>query len=184
MPVQTTYNSAPDIGYEGQLIQAAMNGIHTFWSEDGVYPGRGCAQGTATSSTAGFYNDRNIPFGVKLPDDSGDVIIGIPILTANLPNDANGAPYYPDMASAGKGHLVPVLKEGSIWAIAGEAVAVRDPVYTVYTIGDSGLSLGSLCKDATPGTTGAALLIPNAYWATAGAAGAIAKVVMGSDPEI
>lgn len=175
MPVQTTYNSAPDIGYPGQIIRADV--VDTYWSEGGVYPGKGCIKGTDTVVTANQYNDRNIPFGVKLPASGSDILIGIPILTANLVNDTNGEPWYPDE------DLVAVLKKGEIYAIAGEAAASRDPVYTVYTVGDSGLAVGDLCIDATPGTTGAAVLIPNAYWKGVTAAGKVGIVVLGADPE-
>jgi hypothetical protein len=179
--VQTTYNQSPDIGYKGQVIRIDV--VESFWSEDGVYPGRAVIKGTDTVVTANQYNDRNIPFGAKLPASGSDVLLGIAILQANLPNDANGEPFYPDQASDNRGPLVSVLKKGEIYAVAGEVTASRDPVYAVYTIGDTGLEIGDLVKDATPGTTGAAVLIPNAYWKGVTAAGKIGIVVLGSDPE-
>lgn len=179
MSVQATYNTAPEQGYPGQVLHPFNEPpvVETFWSEGGVYPGRGCIKGTATTSTAGKYNDRQIPFGVKVPGSAGDVLIGLPVRKVNLPDDGSGLPYYADEA------LVGVLKRGSMYALAGEAVTARDPVYVVYDVGDSGLTVGDLIKDATAGTTGAAIQLPNAHWKTSAAAGGIGIVTITQDPE-
>lgn len=181
MAVQTVYNESPNIGLPGQLIRAET--ITSFWAEDDVYPGKGVAKGTDTVVTANQYNDRNIPFGAIMPVDGSSVMLGIPILQVNLPNDSSGNAHYPAQGTTNEGPLVSVLKKGEIYAIAGEAAASRGAVYSVYTVGDSGLAIGDLCVDATPGTTGAAVLIPNAYWKGVTAAGAVGIVVLGADPE-
>lgn len=181
MSIQSAFYESPDIGYKGQLLK--VDNISSFWAEVDVYPGRAVIKGTDTVVTANQYNDRNIPFGVKLPGSGSDVVVGIAALQANLPNDSSGDAHYPAQGTTNEGPLVSVLKKGEMYAIAGEATASRDPVYTVYTVGDSGLAIGDLCKDATPGTTGAAVLVPNAYWKGVTAAGKIGIVVMGADPE-
>lgn len=173
-PVQTSYYSSQEVGYEGQVIEAQEVG--SFWAESAIYPGRAVIQGTSTVATANTYIDKNIPFGVLHPSGSGNTVVGIPILTNNLRNDSNGEPYYYDE------DIVAVLKRGSMYVVAGEAVTPGLPVYTVYSVGDSGLALGDLTKDAVAGTTGAAILVPNAYWDSVAAAGAIAKIKIGSDP--
>lgn len=177
--VQTTYNTAPDIGYPGQLVDIFNEApvIETYWSEGGVYPGRGCIKGTATVITANKFNDRKIPYGVKTPASTGDTLVGIPVLVDKLSNDSNGLPWYADEM------LVSVLKRGSMYAIAGEAVAADDPVYVVVTVGDSGLALGDLTKDDTPGTTGEAIALSNARWAAAAAVGKVGIVKISQDPQ-
>jgi hypothetical protein len=179
MSVQDTYNTAPEMGYPGQLAEPFNEPpiVETFWSEGGVYPGRGCIKGTATTSTANKYNDRQIPFGVKVPGSAGDVLVGLPIRKVALPDDGSGLPYYADES------LVGVLKRGTMYALAGEAVTARDPVYVVHLVGDSGLAVGDLIKDAVAGTTGEAIVLPNAYWKTSAAAGGIGIVKITQDPE-
>lgn len=180
MTVQTSYNNAPEIGFPGQITHLANPiNVATFWPEGDIYVGRGCIKGTATTATANKYADRHIPFTVKPPATSGDTLVGIALRQVALPNDTNGLPYYEDDAN-----LVSVLQQGACYALAGEAVTALDPVYVVYDVGDSGLAVGDLIKDAVAGTTGAAIQLAGAYWHTAAAAGGIGIVVMTKNPLI
>lgn len=177
MTVQTTYNNAPLEGYPGQI--AHIGGpidIKTFWSEGTNHAGRGVIKGTVTTAVANDYQDRHIPFGVKVPGSSGDTLVGLAIRQVALPNDSNGLPYYADES------LVSVLMQGAMYANNKEAVAALDPVYVVYDVGDSGLAVGDLIKDAVAGTTGAAIQLAGAYWHTAAAANGISIVVMTKNP--
>jgi hypothetical protein len=181
MSIQTAIYESPDIGFKGQLVKDGD--IDSYWAEDAMYPGRAACVGTDTVVTANKYNDRNIPFGAILPVDGNSVVLGIAILQANLPDDANGVAHYPAQGTTNTGPLVSVLKKGHIYCVAGLTVARRDPVYAVYTVSDTGLAIGDLVNVVDPGTAGAAVLVPNAYWKGVTAAGKIGIVVLGSDPE-
>lgn len=179
MAVQNTYNHAPIEGYPGQI--AHVGGpldVKTFWSEGTNHAGRAVIKGTATTAVANEYQDRHIPFGVKVPGADTDIIVGLALRQVALPNDDNGLPYYADES------LVSVLMQGACYAKAGEAVVALDPVYVVYSVGDSGLAVGDLIKDAVAGTTGAAIQLDGAYWHTKAAAGGIGIVVMTKNPLI
>lgn len=178
--VQSAYNMAPEIGFPGQLTHPDNpHARFSYWAEGDVYVGRAVIKGTATAQTANKYNDKHIPFGVKHPTDSGDTLVGIALRQVALPNDDSGLPYYADET------LVSVLQgPGAVYAIANEATSALDPVYAVYSVGDSGLAIGDLIKDAVAGTTGAAIQLAGAYWHTAVAAGDIGIVVMTKNPVI
>lgn len=69
-------------------------------------------------------------------------------------------PTNPDQYPAGD--IAQVMLKGTVWVVAGEAVAAMDPVYFVP-------ATGALMKTATANT-----LIPGARWDTSAASGALA----------
>lgn len=179
MTVQTTYNNTPFPGYAGQIAHLDVpSAKFTFWSEGTNHVGRAVIKGTVTTAIANKYQDSNIPFGVKVPGSDTDILVGLALRQVALPNDDNGLPYYADES------LVSVLVQGACYAKAGEDVVALDPVYVVYSVGDSGLAVGDLIKDAVAGTTGAAIQLDGAYWHTKAAAGGVGIVVMTKNPLI
>lgn len=183
MTVQTSYFNSPDLGFPGQLMYAGQpHKVYPYWAEEDLPAGRGVAKGTDTVQTANNFNDHQIPFGAVLPSADTDVLLGISIRTVEQENDANGEPFTPDEG------IVNVLQEGAVLVTVGEAVSPRDPVYVIFdNTNVTGLAAGEfvMSDDISGAEAGAvAIVLPNAYFHNAAAAGGRAVVVIATDPAV
>lgn len=110
--------------------------------------------------------------GCKLMVDANSLILGITVHQHAV--DPYFLPSSPAKAGIAATMTAGVLRKGRIWAIAEEAVAPQDAVYSRYTVTTAPKDqLGGL---GNTGDTSTALLIAQAKWLTTAAAAAVGIV--------
>lgn len=168
MSVQTAYKDAPEIGFPGQLADINNSTTtHHAPAEGDIGVALGIAKGTdLTDELSGF------GFGVKLPDDVGDDILGIAVRIASLEgepdNTQNSVPTYREDG------ILTYVERGAIYVAAAKAVtAAQTQVYTVVTA--TNFPLGTLLPDNDGGL---AIAVPGAFYHKQVALGGIVKIVI------
>jgi hypothetical protein len=144
--VQTNYN---------QTMRPALAGMKTDMSPETIVSRQvegaaGLAFGAVAVKGTG---DRQVKASAAAAAFAGIALID-PVLSPLTP------PTNPDQYNAGE--MAALMLKGTVWVVAGEAVAAGDPVYFVP-------ASGALMKTATGNTQ-----IANARWDTSAASGALA----------
>ena len=152
MSAQTTYAATPAVGQPGMIAQEfALRQVDSFLAEGAILFGYPVVQGTADNQA-------------KSATAAADKFLGIAVAELNQPQAAGTV-----VASYADKTAVPVLKLGRIYVLAGEAVAVGDPVYAgATTAGER----GKFYNDAATATR----IDCKGKWVTAAASGAVGCV--------
>lgn len=137
---QTVIESAPALGYEGQL---ATGGTHDTYprknvSGAGIPFGRFLIIDTGTSEA------------VKLPSSVNDAISGVSLYEPAIEQDANGVRQYADKS------VIALVKRGAVIMIPEQDVVPGDAVFARVTVdgGDATKTPGRLRKDNAGGSAG------------------------------
>lgn len=137
---QTVIESAPALGYEGQL---ATGGTHD------TYP-RKNKSGVSIPFGRFLIIDTGTAEAVKLPSSVNDVITGVSLYEPAIEQDANGLRQYADKS------VIALVKRGAVIMIPEQDMVPGDAVFARVTVdgGDATKTPGRLRKDNAGGTTG------------------------------
>lgn len=137
---QTVIESAPALGYEGQL---ATGGTHD------TYP-RKNVSGSAIPFGRFLIIDTGTAEAVKLPSSVNDAISGVSLYEPAIEQDANGKRQYADKS------VIALVKRGAVIMLPEQDVVPGDAVYARVTVdgGDATKTPGRLRKDNAGGSAG------------------------------
>ena len=150
--VQLDYSSSMAAGFPGMKADLEHGYTRSYSATVDVPPG-------CVVSRAGA-DDR-----CKLPTNAGEAgaLLGVALHSHTLANDASGVAKYVD------GDTVSVLRKGTVYVQAEEAVAEGDPVYVRHTANGGNTQLGAVRKSADTGC----VLVPGLMFRTSAALGKV-----------
>lgn len=153
--MQTSYAIAPAAAVAGLVADAALvNSLISKGAEVAIPFGVFVTQGTAASQA-------------KLPTATGHVTGkgGLGFATADLSKEYNASGYAIDDA-------VPILRNGRVWVVCEEAMALGDSVFVRFAAG-TGTQLGAVRNDADTAT---AVALQGAVVVTASSGAGICEI--------
>lgn len=108
---QLTYDKAPAVAQAGMLAeQFSLRQVDSFLAEGDIIFGQPVVYGATAEQC-------------KVAAATTDKFLGLALVEKNVEQDSSGVAKYADESMAA------VLRYGRIWAIAGEAVLVGEPVF-------------------------------------------------------
>jgi hypothetical protein len=156
MPVQTTYESEHDAGFEGQRVSFELTNITSKVAEGSdIAFGRAVVRGTADNQA-------------QLPSTTGEDFMGVTEMTTAWAENSSDLHLYPEYREMN------LIDFGKIYVYTEQAVVPGDPVFFRHTAATAPLDVvGRFRKDAD---TANADQIPGATFETTTAAGGIAII--------